>query len=432
MKKLILMFTAFILVIGCQEGGPEIVPATKYSGDLAVKWFQLEMQICRTTTGFGPGPATRSFAYSGLVLYESIAKGMPGYRSVATSMMETDVTSNLKFPVLYWPASANAAMAETLRSFIPAANEANKLKIDSLESAFNSEFALKTPANVFDNSVEYGKTIAKNIFTWSKSDGFAEAIAKNGSYAVPAGSGVWEPTPPALAAPINVYVSEIRTFVPKVVSLTMPPPPMTYSEAVGSPFHTMVKEVYDISKALTATDVLTVKTWGEFPGNYTNALRYIQISIQLVDESDITLDRAALTFALHGMALQDAVASVFGAKYKYNQLRPITYIRNVMGFSTWNTVNTTPPHPEYPAAHATVGRASSRILESIFGENYSFIDHTHENLYGARTYNNLKEYSTEAGASRVLGGIHYKPSVQTGLEQGEKVANLILQLPFRR
>ena len=36
----------------------------------------------------------------------------------------------------------------------------------------------------------------------------------------------------------------------------------------------------------------------------------------------------------------------------------------------------TPPHPEYPAAHAVISAASAAVLENIFGEHYSFTDHT--------------------------------------------------------
>jgi hypothetical protein len=102
-----------------------------------------------------------------------------------------------------------------------------------------------------------------------------------------------------------------------------------------------------------------------------------------------------------------------------------------MGYSTWNTVIGTPAHPEYPSAHATVGAASSTVLENIFGKNYSFTDRTHENIHGARSYNNLKEYASEAAWSRVLAGIHYKPSADVALVQGEKVGDLVNKMKFR-
>jgi hypothetical protein len=70
-------------------------------------------------------------------------------------------------------------------------------------------------------------------------------------------------------------------------------------------------------------------------------------------------------------------------------------------------------------------------LENIFGKNYLFVDRTHENLYGARSYKNLKEYAIEAGWSRVLAGIHYKPSADVALAQGDKVGNLVNKMKFK-
>ena len=435
-KTILLLVMAAFLYASCEEpcnpfneGNSSSVPIKKYPGDLAVAWLKLQMRISRSTPGFLPS-ATRAFAYSGLTLYESIVEGMPGYNSVASSMIGANITSKKGFPVIYWPASANAAMAIVLRDLIPTAGAADIARIDSLEAAFNTQFSLEESAKVLEHSAAYGKKVATSIFEWAKSDGFAEAMAKNSSYNVPTGFGLWKPTPPAFAAPVNVYISQARTFVPNSLTLTLPPPPISYSEEVGSAFRNMVNEVYTISQSLTDHDIQTVKTWGEFPGNYTNALRYVQISIQLVDEANLPLPVAALAFAKHGMAMEEAVACVFNAKYKYNYVRPITYIRDIMKYGTWNAVNTTPPHPEYPAAHACVGRASSRVLESIFGKNYAFVDRTHENLYGTRSYKNLKAYSDEAGWSRVIGGIHYVSSVEAGKVQGEKVGDLINKLRF--
>ncbi len=425
------------IYIGCDDHMPYdpsyegINHIKKYPGDLAVKWIRLQMSISRTTPGFNPGLATRAFAYSGLSLYESVVEGMPGYKSVASYLIGSPVQPPKGDPGIYFPSSANAAMASIIKSFIPTASAASIARIDSLEAAFNEQFSHEAPAPTLEESVEYGRQIATTIFEWSKTDGFAEAAAKNSSYVVPTGFGLWKKTPPAFAAPVNVYINETRTFVKNSPTLTLPPAPIPYSEEVGSPFYNQVNEVYTISQTLSEYDVKTVKTWGEFPGNYTNALRYQQICLQLVDDANLSLDNAALAFAKHGMATHEAVTCVFNAKYLHNVMRPITYIHEVLLNPEWVTVNTTPPHPEYPAAHACVGRASSRVLESIFGTNYSFIDRTHESLYGSRTYNSLKAYSDESGWSRVLGGIHYAASVKAGGEQGQKVGDLINGLPFK-
>ena len=145
----------------------------------------------------------------------------------------------------------------------------------------------------------------------------------------------------------------------------------------------------------------------------------------------LKLDEAALVYAKHGIALNDAGISCFKTKYQYNLIRPISYIRNVMGHGSWSTVIPTPPHPEFSSAHAVVGRASSVVLESFFGKKCSFTDRTHEALYGARSYNTLEDYAKEGAWSRVLGGIHYSPSAVAGLEQGRKVGLMVNNLPFK-
>ena len=363
-KALLFSVITMFFYIGCDEKDPfhegnYHKPVKKYSGDLAVKWMRLQMSISRATPGFN---STRAFGYSGLSLYESLVEGMPGYKSVASSMIGVNVPPH-KSSLIFFPASANAAMAFIIKSLIPMASPASMAKIDSLEAAFNSEFSTQAPADVLSKSAEYGRKVASVIFEWSKTDGAAEAAAKNASYPVPVGFGLWKPTPPGLVSPpVNVYANEVRTYVKNSTTLTLPPAPIPYSEVVGSPFYNQANEVYTISQSLTPYDILTVKTWGEFPGNYTNALRYQQIAIQLVDDANLTLDIAALAFAKHGMAINDAVTCVFNAKYIHNVVRPITYIRDVLLHTTWPTVNTTPPHPEYPSAHACVGTV---FLKSI-------------------------------------------------------------------
>ena len=441
MKKLLIISIALTFFYTSCNDVNEIAPLPEnasgafipkhYPSDLAGEWNKLQMHLSRTTPGFGVQFAGRAFAYSGLTLYESIVEGMPGYQSVASFLIGSDITSRTGIPAIYWPASANAAMASILRDMIPNATADGKAQIDALEASFQSQFRLEAPSFNLQPSIDYGRRVAASIFEWSKSDGFAEALAKNNTYTIPTGFGLWERTPPALAFPVNTFLGEVRTFVPNSASLTLAPPPASYSEEPGSDFHNQANEVYTISQSLTEYDVLTVKTWGEFPGNLTNILRHKQLAILVIEEAGVSLDQAALAFARHGMACQDAVIGVFKSKYTYNVMRPITYIRNVLGYTTWNPVHTTPAHPEYPAAHATVGRAASRALESVFGTNYGFTDRTHEDLYGARYYNNLKEYSDEGGWSRVLGGIHYIASVEAGTHQGERAADLVLQLPWK-
>lgn len=84
------------------------------------------------------------------------------------------------------------------------------------------------------------------------------------------------------------------------------------------------------------------------------------------------------------MAASDAVGAVFKAKFdnNYELLRPVTYIRSVMGHSTWNTsFNSTPQHPSYPDEISATA-STVAVLESYLGTHYAFIDSTHQAEYG--------------------------------------------------
>jgi hypothetical protein len=443
MKKFMLIFVTILnLVTGCKEwpdfpdqGGGKTPPyAKKYPADVAIAWINLQKDLIKTTPGFDPLVAARSFAFSGLALYESVVKGMPGYRSVAYPRIGSDIGTLQKHQLIHWPASANAAMSFILKNLFATTSAANMTKIDSLEAAFTVRFQQeKIPNNILSQSAEYGERIAARIFDWSKTDGGHEAYlsAINSDYVPPTGPGLWIPTSPAFPKPIRPYWGNNRSFVPNSATLTLPTPPIAYSETPGSEFYQAVLDLYNKSLSLTEEEITIVKTWGDMPVNYGTSSHYTHIATQLIQENGMKLDQAAVVYAKHGMAIYEATICVFKAKYTYNLIRPVSYIQQALGHGTWSTVIGTPPHPEYPSAHATLGGASYVVLEKIFGKNYAFVDKTHENLYGTRSYNNLREYAVEAAKSRFLGGIHYNFSAEVGLAQGEKVGNLINSIQFK-
>ena len=91
--------------------------------------------------------------------------------------------------------------------------------------------------------------------------------------------------------------------------------------------------------------------WRYVPGVSTPG-HWMSITLQAIRQSKSRLDKAAAgVYALTGICENDAVISVFHYKYVYNMVRPVTYIRNVIGDATWASFIPTPNHPEYPAAH---------------------------------------------------------------------------------
>ena len=90
-----------------------------------------------------------------------------------------------------------------------------------------------------------------------------------------------------------------------------------------------------------------------------------------------TLADAAEAYARAGIANADALTAIWSAKYRYNLIRPVTYIRRVID-PAWNTVLPTPPFPEYVSAHSGQSAASLATLEALFGTNVPLVDHAHD------------------------------------------------------
>ena len=408
-------------------------PVGKYPADVANAWMQMQIRLTKTTTGYNSVVSDPSFAYAGITMYEALVPGIPGYKSLLPQIGGVPVSVGKVATECYWPASVNAAMALLTRKFFESTSATNMASIDSLEAAFSAGFQTEATAIKIKNAVNYGQQVATAIFSWSATDGGHQAYSHlvDPSYTPPTGDGKWVPTFPAFGPPVHPHWGDNRSFIANIAATTQPGPPVAYAVESNSAFYQMVNELYTISLSLTHEDSTIAKFWGDQPGNLNVPAHATNILTQLIVKDKLDLGEAAIAYALHGIAMNDASISVFKTKYQYNQLRPITYIRTVMEHPSWNSVIPTPPHPEYSAAHAVISAASAVVLEKIFGTNYSFTDDTYDASYGARTFQSFDEYAKEAGRARLLAGIHFSPSISTGLTQGRQVGNKVIQLSIK-
>jgi hypothetical protein len=216
---------------------------------------------------------------------------------------------------------------------------------------------------------------------------------------------------------------------------TVPPLPTPFSTEPGSPFHSMVNEVYVISKNLTKDQRNIALFWDDFPdGNYFGvAGHWASICRQVIQSKELSLIDAAQAYVKMNIAMIDALNSCWKGKYTYNVLRPVTYIHKYMGDTGWTSLIVTPAHPEYPAGHAAQSMAAATALTQALG-NISFTDHSYDHLgFKPRKFSNFREAGKEAGMSRLYGGIHYRPSINAGYTLGRKTAkNVVKKLHFKR
>ena len=399
----------------------------KYSSEGARKWHDLQLRILRLPAG--PNPyglnGNRYFAYLGIALYESVVPGMPSYQSLHGQLNGMpEMPDAGKKDEYHWPSSANAALAFLTKSFYTLASPALKASMDSLENALNAEYRQQASPEDFQRSVAFGKEVAQRIFNWSKTDG---ALTAYPPYVPPVGPGIWSPTPPNPTAIASPYWGLNRLFVQGSLDNTSSPPPPSYSTDPNSDYYKMVKEVYDISQTLTPAQQATAFYFHDDPG-FQAGTHYQSIFSQVMNNEEPSLDFYAIAQAKTGIALAESQIGCWIIKYQLLVERPIRYIRDVLGHTTWNPLIPTHPHPEFPSGHAQTGGAFAAAMTNVFGANYQFTIHTYDNLgMTPRTYQSFFDLAEDVGRARVYGGIHYTYTCNVSIQQGAKIVGNILK-----
>jgi PAP2 superfamily len=185
--------------------------------------------------------------------------------------------------------------------------------------------------------------------------------------------------------------------------------------------------VYDVSQTLTTEQKNIALFWVD-QGNgvgTTNHGHHLSIVTQALILKHASLAIAAEAYAKAGIAERESAIICFRSKYTYNLLRPVTYIRKVID-PNWLPFIPTPPHPEYPAAHAFVTGSVMAAVTKVLGEHVAVTDHSYDfRGYPSSTYNSIFAAAEEAGISRLYGGIHTLPSINTGLSLAKDVGGRI-------
>lgn len=426
-QLLVCLIMAVVCFTGCRKSEDDfrdsLGGASTFSSDVIDKWMTLEIRLFKNAKGISNGAFSRPFAYSGITAYESTAPGADSWKNKYNGLSGLPETEWHRS--YHWPSSVNASLAEFNRRFFTTVNSSaiDIAAIDSLEKAISWTFSW-LPDEVVNRSVGFGKSIADAVFMWSQADGYN--VNNVLPYTLPVGPGLWELTPPAYAKPIGPFWSKDRLIIAGSGNNSQPHAPIPYSEDPKSAFYHMVNNLYKASKSLTTDQKNWALFWRDVPG-VTTPGHWMSIVQQVIRQTHTHLDKAAMTFALVGICLNDANISCITTKYKYNLLRPVTYIRKVFGDTGWLSFIPTPAHPEYSSAHAVVSSAASEALTALYGNIGPFTDHTWDYLgFPTRTFKTFRDIGVDAGNSRFYGGIHYQPSIDTGQKQGRIVGTNII------
>ena len=396
-------------------------------------WYRLVLELVRHTPTASPPMASRAFAIIGTIAWEALLPA--GGRSLSgqlNGLTPPPVRPAGLDDAAVLHAALSVCVAECFANTGPTGQRATATMTDRLGSRVNGSLA---PA-VSAASAAHGRAVAAHVVAWAATDG-GVVITNMGfpeTWRVAEAASDWVPTTlvQLQQTPLLPDWGNNRPFAMTDGAVCSLQPPPAYSEEPGSAFHTEAMEVYDITRALTPEQRLIARFWSDDPMlSPTPPGHWIAIAMQILEAQNAPADRRAEVLALLGITLADAFIACWRAKFEYDLLRPVTYIRRLID-KTWEPLLITPPFPEYPSGHSTQSGAAATVLTALFGEGFAFNDATHvDEGMDARDYPDFWTAAHEAGRSRLYGGIHFRAGVERGLEQGACVGQQTLRLRLR-
>lgn len=409
---------------------PSLAAAEESDAAVANSWFDLAYRLVRDEK-LPPPLTSRLFGYAGVALYEAVAPGIPGARSLAGQLNELQPLPQPDPQAEYhWPTVANAALATVHRTLLSNTTGNTQRAILEQERRLQEQSVAAVKPDVLLRSIDQGQRVGLAILDWAQADGYA--YLSRCTFTPPSGTGLWQPTPPGFAAPLQPCWGQMRPFVLQERSdQCQPSTTPVYSEDRTSQFYFEALEVYQTVKNLTKEQQEIASFWSDDAGKTgTPPGHSVSILTQIARDRQLSLSDAAEAYARLGIALADAFISCWQTKFSANVVRPITYIQDVID-PAWNAPLTTPPFPEYTSGHSVATGAAATVLTALFGDNYAFTDHTHDALgYAPRSFNSFFEMADEAAISRLYGGIHFRSAIEAGVEQGRCIGQRVVKLEF--
>jgi hypothetical protein len=311
-------------------------------------------------------------------------------------------------------AAVAAANRATLIALLPTQKEA-------IEQAYQQALATVADAGAKSAGVAAGERAAAATLGARAGD----MPAGPESYRPHAVAGSYVPT-----APVAVPTwSGRKPWLMASASQFRPAPPPALTSETWARDYNEVKALGGRSASRTAEQTEVAKFWDySLPPIYTNVVRSVALS------SGRDVARNARLYAAATQAMDDAMISVFDAKYAYNFWRPVTAIRNgdIDGHdatardASWAPLVDNPMHPEYPSGHGVLAAAVAAVVNADVGQApMPELSSTSPTANGAtRRWKHTDDFVREVGDARIWGGLHYRFSVDTAVAMGRKVGEL--------
>ena len=283
------------------------------------------------------------------------------------------------------------------------------------------------------SSLTFGQMVANNLFAARANDGSATA-----QFPYVAGIGLGDFQPTQASNPVLPGWGQVATFGVKNSGQfdVGAPPPIGSAEWIAD--YNQVKAL-GCSTCGTANTKLIATFWADGGGTFTPPGHWLSIATGMMQDLS-TMEAARLT-ALVGASVADAGITSWNTKYLYDVFRPITAIRTctletcgVEGDPSWTPLLTTPNFPSYTSGHSTFSGGGAGALTSFFGNDavmFCTAADPRSGVVGERCFASFSEAASEAGMSRIYGGIHFEFDNARAVTAGKSIGFYIAENHFR-
>ena len=326
-------------------------------------------------------------------------------------------------------AGVSAAAHHVLRTLFPKS-------ADILDSHYDAVLAAIPNTAPKTNGIQWGKKVATEFLKLRQFDGAGQSAG----YTYADKPGYWNRTPPNYDKPLLPAWGRMKPFaLPSAEDFRPPPPPALAGSEWAVQYNHLKRMGATNSTMRTPEQREIALFWADGPGTETPPGHWNKIAQQLARKRGYGLVEAARLFAALNVAMADAGVVCWDTKYTYNWWRPITAIRagaNDGNPATepdpnWTPLLITPPFPEYTSGHSTFSGAAAAVLRELAGsDEFQFVT-TSDGLPGVvRRFRRFSEAASEAGMSRIYGGIHFPAANEQGLESGRKTGEYVARTLF--
>ena len=342
----------------------------------------------------------------------------PAIRAMAIVQTAVHEAVNGATPSASVDAAVAAANRATLSKLMPAQQAA-------IDAAYQAALAQVADGTAKTAGIAIGEQAAAAVLARRSDDGAATAE----SYRPHTAAGAYVPT----ATPAVTQWPQRKPWSMVSPSQFRPGPPPALNSDAWARDYNEVKTLGGKTSTKRTTEQSDIARFWE----YSLPAIYFGVAHSVAQTPGRDPAQNARMFAAVAQAMDDALISVFDAKYHYNFWRPVTAIRNgdidgndaTQREAAWTAFSEAPMHPEYPSGHSILAGAVGAVLKAEIGKGpMAALSTTSPTAKGAaRRWTNLDEFMREVGDARIYSGIHYRTSIDAGVEMGKKIGSLTVE-----